>query len=79
MEIPEQQTGIVYEMVLGFWENPKEEVGIRAFSMTVLYNITDQFPELKPELKMTIESVLSEPVTSSGIQSRGKQILRKLS
>ncbi len=35
-------------------ENPKEEIAIRAFSMTVLYQISQKFPELKTELHLLI-------------------------
>jgi len=78
VEIPEKDMGNVYGTVLGFLENPGEEIAIRAFSMTVLYNISEKFPELKPEIRMVIESVMEEPKASPGILSKGKNILKKL-
>ncbi|MFA7687534.1 MAG: hypothetical protein WCY25_06695 [Moheibacter sp.] len=77
-EIPENLLGIVYKTVWGFLDNPKEEIAIRAFAMTVLYQISQKFPELKTELHLLILSVLEEAPPSPGIQSRGKHILRKL-
>ncbi len=77
-KIEEEWMGNLYENCFGFLADPKEEIAIRAFSMTVLYNISERFYELKPELQVMIESVLAEPETSPGIQSRGKQILKKI-
>lgn len=77
-EIPEDDMGIVYDRVSGFLMSPKEDIAIRAFAMTVLYNVTEKFPELKPELRMMIAAVLEEPEVSPGIRSRGKQVLTKL-
>src|SRR5690606_6583636 len=39
MEIPENFLGEIYEACYGFLINPKEEIAIRAFAITVLYNI----------------------------------------
>jgi len=78
MEIPENFLGEIYEACYGFLINPKEEIAIRAFAITVLYNISEKYPELKPELAATIESVLSEPGCSPGVQSRAKKALKNL-
>ncbi|SMC88796.1 hypothetical protein [Moheibacter sediminis] len=77
-EIKEEWMGSLYDNCFEFLENPKEEIAIRAFAMVVLYNISNTFPELKPELKSMIESVFEEPQASPGIRSKAKHILKKL-
>lgn len=77
-EIKEEWMGGLYENCFGFLADPKEEIAIRAFAMVVLYNISNNFPELKPELKTMIESVLEEPQISPGVRSKGNHILSKL-
>lgn len=77
-EIQEDWMGGLYDNCFGFLGNPKEEIAIRAFAMVVLYNISNHFPELKPELKAMIESVLEEPQVSPGVRSKSNHILKKL-
>jgi len=77
-EIEKRWMGKLYTRCYEFLGNPKEEIAIRAFSMSVLYNLSQHFPELKPELKTAIEMVLAEPLSSPGIQSRGLSVLKKL-
>ncbi len=77
-EIPEKQRGDVYKRTYELLENPKEEIAVRAFAMTVLYNIAEFYPELKPELKSTIQFVLEEFGCSPGLRSRGNAVLKKL-
>jgi hypothetical protein len=77
-EIDENFQGILYNRAFELLGNQKEEIAIRAFSMTVLYNITHRFPDLKPELKSLIESVLAESEISAGVRVRGNKILKIL-
>jgi len=76
--IEENQMGNLYEICFEFLLNPKEAIAVRAFSMGILYNISYYFPELKPELKTAIESVLDEPQPSPGVRSKANHILKKL-
>src|SRR5690606_30925323 len=69
-EIPEKHRGNLFKRVYEFLENPKEEIAVRAFSMTVLFKICEFYPELKPELETTILFILEEPNCSPGIKSR---------
>ncbi len=78
-EIEEKDRGRVYERVYEILVSPKEDIAVRAFAITVLYNITQFYPELKPELRTTIEFVLEESECSPGVRSRGLIILKKLS
>ncbi len=77
-EIPEKHRGNVFKRGYEILENPSEEIAVRAFAMTVLYNITEFYPELKPELASTIQFVLEEPNCSPGIRSRGNAVLKRM-
>lgn len=77
IEIPERLVGEVTDICFKILASNQEPVAIKAFSMTVLYNITLKIPELQNELKLLIEDLI--PYGSPGIKSRGKKILKKLS
>ena len=77
-ELEEKDRGIVYERSFELMTNPQEEIAVRAFAMTVLYNISQFYPELKPELRAAILYVLEEPESSPGVRSRGNNLLKKL-
>ena len=74
-EIEENLRGTLYSRTFELLADPKEEIAVRAFSMTVLYNITQYYRELKQELKAMIEMVLSEPKVFPGVKSRGEKTL----
>ena len=76
-DIPEDLMGIAADICFQFLNSGKEAIAIKAHSMTVLYNIVKKFPELKEELKISIEEQM--PFGSAGFRSRGKKILFALS
>jgi hypothetical protein len=54
----------------------EQPIAIKAFAMTVIYNLSEKYPEIKNELKLSIENLL--PHGSAGIKSRGNKILKQL-
>ncbi len=74
--IPEQYMGDIADLCFQYLQSAKEPIAIRVFSMTVLYNISKVYPEIKPELALIIEDML--PYGSPGIKSRGNKILKQL-
>lgn len=77
MPIPENLQGPVMDYCFRFLEDPKETIAVRAFSMTVLANLAQQYPEIKNEIILLIEDQLREGA-SPGIRSRGKKTLEQL-
>ena len=76
--ISEQYIGEIYDICLSYLTD-NEAVAIKAFAMTVCYNITRQIPELKPELHFIIENLLlKHQHGSAAIRSRGKKILAEM-
>lgn len=74
IDLPKKHHGQVADICFNYLADPNTAVAIRAFSMTVLWNICLKVPELMPELKATIEDWLEHG--TKGFESRGKQILR---
>jgi hypothetical protein len=76
VDIPEDLLGNAAEICFSFLNSGKEPVAVRAHAMTILYNIVKKYPELKEELKLSIEEQL--PFGSAGIKNRGSKILKAL-
>ncbi|MEZ4776945.1 MAG: hypothetical protein R3D00_27470 [Bacteroidia bacterium] len=76
LDIPEPLMGEVADRCYAYLQSPQVPVAIRVFAMTVLYNISNTWPELKPELMLIIETHM--PFGTAGFLSRGKKLLHKL-
>lgn len=74
--IPVKFQGRVIDICYRYLLDPKEQISIRVFSMTVLTNLCQAIPALKPELLLVLEDQL--PHASPGIVSRAKKSLRIL-
>lgn len=76
VNIPEAHEGNVLDVSFRLLNSPTEPVAVKAFSMTVIYNLTKKYPDIIPELKASIEALL--PDGSAGIKSRGNKILKAI-
>lgn len=76
VNIPEEYEGILFELCARDLSNPKSPVAIKVFCMTVAYNICLRHPDLKPELKLLIESGLEH--STAGYRSRSRKLLKLL-
>ena len=56
--------------------SPNEPIAVKAFSMTVIFNLSKKYPDIVPELKASIEYLM--PNASAGIKSRSNKILRAI-
>ncbi len=74
--IPKSLQGHVTANCFALFQNPKEPVAIRVFTMTVLARIAEDQPELKNELRILIEDQL--PYASPGFLARARKILKQL-
>ena len=72
----EDQHGLLLNLCFNFIQNKKESIATRVFSMQILYNISQFFPEIKKELILIIESEMQ--IGSPAWRSRGTHLLRKL-
>lgn len=76
VEIPEELHGIATDICFQYLNSSEVAVAIKVFSMTVLFNLSKHYPELKIELKFILEEQL--PYQSSGFKSRASKILKQL-
>ena len=76
LAIPEKFHGDVMNICFDFITDPKEKPAIKAFSLTVLYNLSKQYPEIKNELKVVIESQWENE--SAAFRSRARKMLKGL-
>lgn len=76
INIPEKFHGEVMNVCFGFVENPTTPIAIKAYSLTILFNLSRQYPEIRQELKLIIEENFDNE--TAAFKSRGKKILKKL-
>jgi hypothetical protein len=76
VSIPEHLEGELVDWCFKILETPQEAGAIRAFAMTVAYNICRKYPELAQELKSLIETFMPEEKPS--FVSRGRKIIKAL-
>lgn len=76
VEIPEEHQGHVLDISFKLLNSPSEPIAVKAFSMTVIYNLSKIYLDIIPELKASIEALM--PNASAGIKSRGNKILKAI-
>lgn len=79
LPIPEALHGEVMDQCFALLADPKENVAVRAFSMTVLGRLALEYPEISNEIKLVIEDELLNGNPSPGFRSRAKKVLKALS
>lgn len=75
--IPEKYHGDVMNLCFTYISDPKEKPAVKAFSLTVLQKLAEQYPDIKNELKVVIESQWENE--SAAFRSRAKKILKEFS
>jgi hypothetical protein len=73
-ELDEESIGLLTDTTFNYLVDPKEAIAVRAFSIGILLNISRRYPEIKPELKAILESIL--PGSSVGLKSKCRKTLR---
>lgn len=77
IEIPSKHLGKATDSCFKILMDENEAVAVRVFAMTVIYNISEKEPDIKNELKICIEQLLTLP-HKPAIASRGKKTLKLL-
>ncbi|MEI9944797.1 MAG: hypothetical protein WDN26_11310 [Chitinophagaceae bacterium] len=75
--IPEKYHGEIMNICFEYIQSPEEAVAVKAFSLTVLDNLSKIYPDIKPELKTIIEDRWN--YETAAFRSRAKKILKKIS
>ena len=72
VSIPKRYQGALMDICFGYLQSPTEPIAVKVFAMTVLGNLSKEYPEIIPELKLVIEEQL--PRQSAGFKSRAKKL-----
>jgi hypothetical protein len=75
IEIPKRYQGRVMNTCFGFIEDPGEAIAVKAFSLTVLENLSRAYPGILPEIKTIIEARWEQETPA--FRSRARKILGK--
>lgn len=75
--IPKKFHGRVMDICFQYVSSPTEAVAVKAFSITVLQNLSRQYPEILNELKLVIEERLDYETIA--FKTRAKQLLKEFS
>jgi hypothetical protein len=75
--VPKKQESFLLDKCFEYIKNPTEAIAVRAFAMTVIFNISKPYPELLDELLMILND-LSIHDNGPGIRSRLKNILKDI-
>ena len=76
VNIPEKFEGRILDVCFRLLKSSEEPIAVKAFCMTVIFNLSKKYPDIVPELRATIEALM--PNGSAGIKSRGKRILKAI-
>lgn len=77
INIPEKYHGDIMNTCFDYIASPDEKVAVKVFSMTILENLSKQYPEIKQELKTIIEDRWDHE--TAAFRSRAKKILKRIS
>lgn len=77
IHIPKRFQGKAMDLCFRWIETPHEPVAIKAFALTILYQLSLEYPEIIPELRTVIESVM--PQESIAFRNRAGKFLKQWS
>lgn len=75
-DISAYYTGELIDLCFQWIISNEQPIAVKIFAMDLLYKSTNVYPELKTELKETIELIL--PNASAGTKNRGQKTINKL-
>lgn len=75
--IPVSAHSEVIDIAFNYLSNSEESIAVRAFSMTILGNMCEFYPEMIPEVKEVLQLEL-EKIAPPGIKSRAQKVLSQL-
>ncbi len=75
VDIPKQFHGRVMNLCFDFIASNDTAVAIKAFSLTILENLSKQYPDIIPELKLIIEERWEHE--TAAFRTRARKIMKK--
>ncbi len=77
MEIPERYRGLLMNTCFNFISSPTEKPAVKVFSMTILHNLSKQYPDIRQELQTLLKDQWDQE--SAAFRARARKILKELS
>ncbi len=77
IDVPREHLGALANACFALLLKHESAIAVKAFSMTILYNIAKKEPDLKAEIALVVNELI--PNGSAGIKNRGAKILKALS
>jgi hypothetical protein len=77
--VPDDCTELTLDIGFTLLQDPEETIAVRAFSMTVLEQVSRPYPEIRSELQAVINHALEYEDTSAGFRNRAQKTLALLS
>jgi hypothetical protein len=76
VDIPKKYCGQLFELSNNYLHDIKEPIAVRAFSISVMFNIARKYPDLKNEVQHNAESLLHCGIPA--LESRSRNILKQI-
>ncbi len=77
IQLTEDQEGILFDKCISYMISATEAIAIKAYSMDIVYNISNKYAELKQEIKEVLHVMLNDE--SAGIRARAGNMLKSIS
>jgi hypothetical protein len=74
IDIPKRFQGEIMDICLRYISSPDQPVAVKAFSLSILQNLSQQYPEIKNEVKLIIEE--RWPYETAAFHSRAKKFMK---
>lgn len=75
--VPERYQGLLMNTCFNFISSPTEKPAVKVFSMTILHNLSKQYPGIQQELCTLLKYLWDQE--GAAFRSRAKKILKDLS
>ncbi len=75
--VPKKKESFMLDVCYGYIKDPNQAIAVRAFAMTIIYNISKPYPDLLLELK-TVLQILNHHEEGAGIKSRIKNTIKDI-
>ncbi len=76
VEVPKKYQGKLMDSCFNFINSPEEAIAVKAFSLTILENLSAVYPEIISEIRAVIEARWE--FETAAFKSRGSKILKRL-
>ena len=74
--IPKKFHGEIMSLCFDYISSPDEAIAVKAFSLTILQNLSAEYPDIKPELKTIIHNRWD--FETAAFHSRARKILKSM-